>query len=157
MNRREFLAASVIAAGASGCAMFGNRPRWLRTRRRVLKPDATLAEVVSEVNRNVLGDGIRPGLAAWRSDHVRVSFGPMAMLAGTIAVEHPRNFRMQVALPVGGNVADFGSNGEEYWWWTKEQKALAVGKHDEIVDRRCSVPIPFEPEWASRCAGRDTG
>lgn len=151
MNRRDFLTAllgaTAVGATVSGCASFRSRMAWIGPRRRVLKPDASLTEVVDELNRNILGDGVRPGLAGWRSDHVRVSFGPMAMLSGTLAVQNPRNFRMQVALPVGGNVADFGSNGHEYWWWTKEQEVLAVGHHDEPIDSRCPVPVPFEPEW----------
>lgn len=147
MNRRDFFATASACVLSVGCGQFGKGRQWFRPRRQVLKPDATLAEVVNEVNRNVLGDGTKPGLASWRSDHVRVSFGPMAMLSGTLAVEHPRNFRMQVALPVGGNVADFGSNGTEYWWWTKEQQALALGRHDEVMDSGSPVPIPFEPEW----------
>lgn len=136
-----------IIVAACGCTTFRSGLTRFRPRRAVLKPDATLVEVVDELNRNVLGDGVRPGLAGWRSDHVRVSLGPIAMLSGTLAVENPRNFRLQVALPVGGNVADFGSNGDEFWWWTKEQQAIAIGRHDEITDSRSPVPVPFEPEW----------
>lgn len=146
MNRRAALIV-MASIGLSGCASMRQRTGWLRPRRQVLKPDATLADVVSELNRNVLGDGVRPGLSSWRSDHVRVSFGPMASLAGTLAVEYPRNFRMQVSMPIGGQVADFGSNGDEYWWWTRDQQALAVGRHDQTSDPRAPFPIPFEPEW----------
>ena len=141
------LLAATVAT--SGCASLRGRST-ARTTRRVLPATATCEQVVAEVNRNVLGDGSRPGLASWRSDHARVSItGLPVSLQTSIAVEAPRSLRIRVAGPMGGNAMDLGSNGDEFWLWSKEADptSLLVGRHGEAMDPRLAEVMPFEPEW----------
>ena len=154
MNVRNVLLLLAVV-GLSGCnglrGMLARKPT-----RRVLPPDATAEQIVTELNRNVLGDGVRPGLASWRSDHVRVSMTHVpGSVSANLAVAAPRSFRLQVAAPFGGQMADLGSNGDEYWMWSKEAdpEAVLVGHHDCPVDPRLGVQMPFEPEWLLEVLG----
>ena len=149
MNRRLNLPMTGLLICAAGCGTLGRRMARAPVSR-VLPPDATCQQVVAEVNRNVLGDGVRPGLASWRSDHARVSVtGLPVSLQSSIAVEAPRSLRIRVAGPVGGNAMDLGSNGNEYWIWSKEMdpNCVLVGQHGCEVEPRLAEVMPFEPEW----------
>jgi hypothetical protein len=52
--------------------------------------------------------------------------------SGKLAMERPRSFRMMVSA-VGTDVADIGSNDDEFWFWIKDspEKAVYYANYDE--------------------------
>ena len=144
------LACVVTFVALSGCSLMSRRSRVQQSVQRCLPPTATVDDIVCEVNRNILGDGSVPGLASWRSDNVRVSRSGMpGSLSASLAVEAPRGLRVQVAAPFGGSMMDLGSNGEEYWLWSKDAdpNALMVGQHGCAMHPHLAEVMPFEPDW----------
>jgi hypothetical protein len=81
-------------------------------------------------------------------------------LHGKMVAEKPRGFRMSLDGPLGfAQVADLGSNNEEFWFWLK----AAPGQKEIPYQYFCSykdlekgvafMPIPFQPEWIMEALG----
>jgi hypothetical protein len=75
-----------------------------------------------------------------------------------LVCQRPRNFRLQASLS-GTQLADVGSNNDEFWFW--------MGKTDEPYVFHCSYQdfasgrvqldnFPFQPEWVMEVLGMGT-
>ncbi len=72
-----------------------------------------------------------------------------------LAMERPRNFKLKLKH-TGGEVADIGSNDEEFWIWTKDSK----DSKDKAVyycnyDRGGNCPLAggLQPDWITEALG----
>jgi hypothetical protein len=81
-------------------------------------------------------------------------------LHGKMVAEKPRGFRMSLDGPLGfSQVADLGSNSDEFWFWIKPQP----GQKMQSYQYYCSykdlekgvgfIPIPFQPDWIMEAMG----
>jgi hypothetical protein len=78
----------------------------------------------------------------------------MAGVNGKLAMERPRNFKLDISAgPLGQEVADIGSNEREFWFWVKDspEKAVFYCNYDESG----SSPLPsaFQPDWIVEALG----
>lgn len=74
---------------------------------------------------------------------------------GKMALVRPREFRLSLEATGRGQVADFGSNSQEYWIWTaqgrEKEKEFYVGHYDPSG----AVPsgLLFQPDWVVEALG----
>jgi len=79
------------------------------------------------------------------------SFGALAQMV----VEKPLNFRMKARIG-GGDVADVGSNSQEFWWWNSKDPNPAqyyCAYKDLREGRVRDVNFPIQPEWVIETLG----
>lgn len=159
-TRRHALRALLIASTGSlpGCAWMrtwmGPRDPFAAGAPCVLRPDATAVEVVNHLNANTAQ------IRSWQSDHVKIAGRGAAQtpvsVGARIVVESPRNLRLIVSSPTGGEEVDLGSNATEFWFWNRraEEKYVFVAYHDQnSVREGRRFPIPFQPEWVMEAFG----
>jgi hypothetical protein len=114
-----------------------------------LSKDAGVAQVVGRVNTNI------ERLQSWRSSDVQISGSRLPVrLAGQIAVERPRSFRL-LATALGMEEADFGSNAEWFWFWVKRNEPNYVfqARHADLEHSQLFSEIPFQPDWLMEALG----
>jgi hypothetical protein len=78
----------------------------------------------------------------------------MAGVNGRLAMERPRNFKLVMQGPaMMGDVADIGSNDEEFWFWVKDspQKAVYYCHYDE--SGTSPLAAGFQPDWIVEALG----
>lgn len=77
-------------------------------------------------------------------------------LVGDLAMNRPRDFRLMVNYPAsagGNNVADLGSNGREFWFWTKDSQDpyILVCAYDQAGNS--PVATALQPDWIMEVMG----
>ena len=152
LKRRSFLLTLLSLSGSlSGCAFMRNlvgQPA--PPLPPILPDDATLEQVVFCLNENT------EKLKSWWTTKAKISIRGQPISADAmIAVEAPRNFRLIAKSPMGKE-ADFGSNDEQFWFWTKQnndEKRVFTARHDRNTARMQHLPIPFQPDWIMEVMG----
>jgi hypothetical protein len=73
---------------------------------------------------------------------------------GQMACEKSRNFRMKAKV-AGSDVADFGSNPDEFWYWISKAEPPYVfhGKYADMPEAKSQLPIPFQPDLVIAALG----
>jgi hypothetical protein len=74
---------------------------------------------------------------------------------GTLFCQKPKNFRLKVKAPVlGKEVADFGSNDQEFWYWISEDRppGLYYCSYADLA-RGAPLPFPIHPDWVLEALG----
>jgi hypothetical protein len=71
-------------------------------------------------------------------------------LTGVMLCEKPRNFRL-AGEALGSSYVDIGSNGEQFWFWMKDD-ALYHCSYTEY-EKGVRLPMPFQPEWVVQALG----
>jgi hypothetical protein len=74
-------------------------------------------------------------------------------VSGALFCQQPRNFRMR-AKTIGKDVADIGSNDQEFWFWVSEDNPPDL-RHCSYADLAGGVRLPFpvQPEWVMEVLG----
>jgi hypothetical protein len=155
--RLLIVAAALTASGCTWLSKIYSRDPFSPKSPCALPPEASKEELVSYLNKNILADGGRAGLTSWRSRaKVRAKAMPVGVDA-EIALSAPRNLRLRVYEPLSNNaLMDMGSNDQQFWLWSKEQKQEVVTCHHEdfataITELR--MPLPFHPDWMMEVFG----
>jgi hypothetical protein len=67
----------------------------------------------------------------------------------------PRNFRLMASVLGGKPELDFGSNDQEFWFWTArdETHRLYFCSYEDLATRPVPMPFPFQPEWVTEAMG----
>lgn len=135
---------SVALLAASGCrtAGMGNLARQdaLPTR-----AEESAADLLVEHNRNaerVQSLEAMPSVSSAKR-------GMTGGLHGHLALELPRNFNLELGMPISGqSVAIIGSNDQEFWFWVKEapEKAVYYCNYDETGASPVSA-AGLQPDW----------
>lgn len=111
-----------------------------------------LEELAEVVNRT---DGI--GQLSSNSVSLEVpSMSNVPRLSATLAVDRPRNFRMQAKLPIMlGSGLDMGSNQERFWFQVPEgmTQTLYHTTHDQFRQRPMRSILPVDPTWVGDALG----
>lgn len=75
---------------------------------------------------------------------------------GKLHVEAPRNFRVNVSMPITeAELLDAGSNDDEFWFWTKDAtpQYLLTAHHADADLAMSHFRLPFEPNWVMEVMG----
>jgi hypothetical protein len=72
---------------------------------------------------------------------------------GVLFCQKPKNFRLKAKI-VGRDVADFGSNDQEFWYWIKDDQPPGL-YHCSYTDlaRGAPLPFPIHPDWVLEALG----
>jgi hypothetical protein len=141
---------SIAALGMTGCRNFGTAPP-----PRLLPPPEPrtsfkLQDFVDEHNRNA---ELVQSLEAKTPITVRTTkkfsrFAGGAPLSGTMVMERPRNFKLELKADSGmrsATVADIGSNDSEFWFMNPEEKSIYTCKYEELPST--PLAVSFQPDW----------
>ncbi|GAC1467861.1 MAG: hypothetical protein NVSMB9_09920 [Isosphaeraceae bacterium] len=141
------LLTTFMAVAAPGCRTAGVDNL---TGREPLPPSVyeSAADLLVEHNRNaerVQSIVAKPSITvAQRRSSVGVS--------GKLAMERPRNFKLVLSGPIH-DVADIGSNDQEFWFWVKDsqEKAVYYCNYDESGESPLSAGL--QPDWIVESLG----
>jgi hypothetical protein len=143
------LGGSLLAVAVAGCSV--SFPFTRNEYGSPLPENAGVEVVVQRVNANI------ERLQAWRSSDLRITGRSLPVhLAGNIAVERPRNFRLTAGALGMTEEADFGSNPEWFWFWIRRSQEPFVfrARHDDMQhSETLRQAIPFQPEWLIEALG----
>jgi hypothetical protein len=70
---------------------------------------------------------------------------------GYLLVQRPRNLKLNLRRSVGGEVADIGSNPQEFWMSNAMERQMLVGRYDEVRNEPLAAAI--QPEWIMEILG----
>ncbi len=72
---------------------------------------------------------------------------------GRMALERPKNFKLQMSTTMRSTVADIGSNDKEFWFWTKSKQDnnVYVCSYDDLD--RTPLSAAFQPDWIIEAMG----
>ena len=150
MGRRAFTLSAVttlFAASGASCPQFlrNYSPRSTR----VLREQASLAEVMSVVNGNTAL------VQTLYTTDAKISVPLMPALRASLALERPRRFRVRGETSLTGPEVDLGSNDEQFWFWIRRSEPAAVFhcRHDELATTPARDIVPIEPEWVIEALG----
>ncbi len=149
MTRQGFaLGALLLLSGCSAGSRVGVRPDTVPLRQ-ASEPAPAVAQLVDRLNKNAAPVS---GLTASTTVSLnQARFGGGA--SGQLALERPRNFKLNLERGLGTPVVDVGSNDDEFWVWTKDskEKAIYVGQYGNGG----TVPsdLLFQPDWIVEALG----
>lgn len=90
---------------------------------------------------------------------VKVTVDGLPGITGNLALEKPRNFRLQAnLLGVSGMGADVGSNDELFWVWVKapvpgQTPQILYARHAEYAVSPARQLMPIDPTWIRDALG----
>lgn len=148
MVPRSVAVALLAVVAASGCRTFSFGTR---SPEPTASPPATAdaRAVIDRHNRNagrITGLRAKPTIVG-RAENERFT------VRGRMALERPRNFRLELGSTFAGEVADLGSNDQGFWIWVRNSKprAIYVCSYDETG---ASPPVvAFQPDWIVEALG----
>jgi hypothetical protein len=119
---------------------------------------ANVAAILAEHNRNAERIQVlraSPDMTVTIKDRERLKGDSTAGLSGKMAMEQPRNFKLELNH-TGAKVGDLGSNETEYWFWIKpfdkkSQRALYYCNYDEAEAN--AQAVTFQPDWIKEAMG----
>jgi hypothetical protein len=141
------LAVVPLAAAAEGCNHWPWKPVAVDdSQRALIKPNVEpkAADLVAYLNDN---SRKVPGLFCKNVVIEAKQGGQPIGMDALMACEKSRNFRMKAKV-AGSEVADFGSNQEEFWYWVSKAEPPYVyhGKYADMKNAPVQLPIPFQPD-----------
>ena len=154
--RRILLAIPLLALlAAVGCNHWPWKPVAADdTPHTLFRPNAETkaSDLVAYLNENARKV---PGLYC-KTVYIDAKQGSQAFgLDAQMACERPRNFRMKAKV-AGAEMADFGSNQDEFWYWIGKSDPPYVfhGNYEEMkTSNRVQLPIPFQPDLVIAALG----
>jgi hypothetical protein len=85
--------------------------------------------------------------------HISVSENGHARPAsGKLAFERERNFKLHLST-AGMEVADIGSNDQEFWIWVNDRRDPAVYYCDYDENGASPLSVSFQPDWIIQAMG----
>lgn len=75
-----------------------------------------------------------------------------AGVSGRLALERPRNFKLQISGPLN-DVADIGSNDREFWFWVKDSQPRGVYYCNYDESGSSPLAAGFQPDWIVEALG----
>ncbi|MGI5831010.1 MAG: hypothetical protein ACOX6D_00530 [Thermoguttaceae bacterium] len=115
-----------------------------------MKNDPTLDEVVTAVNNN----SSKVNSLVSEDGSLGVSSSPWTAKC-RMAFRRESNIRLVGNLNMVGPVVDFGSNGDIFWFWFKNQEPNQISycKLSEYADSSMLEQIPVDPIWFPEALG----
>lgn len=130
---------AVTGCRTAGMGNLAKQPSLFPTR-----TNETAAELLVEHNRNasqVQSLEARPQIAY--SDRIMAGG-----VGGRMSLERPRNFKLELTAVSGmTDVANIGSNDQEFWFWVKNAKEKAVYYCDYDENGESPLAGSLQPDW----------
>ena len=145
---RHTLLVLCAAAASAGCHAAGSsnltRPSPIATR-----TTSEASELIAEHNRNA--EKIET-LKAKTSITISSRRMPGAGVKGNLVLERPRNFKLVLSTTMT-DVADIGSNDQEFWFWVQDspEKAIYYCYYDE--QGTSPLATSLQPDWIVEALG----
>jgi hypothetical protein len=149
VGRRLWLV-MVVALGSIGCRAAGTGTLSLFPRTPLTQGTLDVEEYVAQHNRNA--ESIQ-SLVAKPSIKASTRLRPQVHLDGRMALERPRNFRMELSS-FGQSRADIGSNREKFWYWVSGEPSIYWCKYADL--ETTSLPMTYRPDWIIEAMGLQT-
>ncbi len=148
MNGRRLLMMTALAfMGSSGCAAFGLRsptPAKPTLARKSLEVENFVASYNENAER-IKSLQARPSIGVSGQ-------GVRGRVDGHLALERPRNFKL-VLSHVNSNVADIGSNDQEFWFWVQSKQDKSIYWCDHADREKSALAQSFKPDWIVEVMG----
>jgi len=144
---RSILLAIAATLGASGCRAW-NPGSLSPSPRPLAERTLDVDEFVAEHNRNadrIQSLEARPTIGVGGRMKARVD--------GKLALERPRNFKLELQSVGGIKKADIGSNDEEFWFWVSNDKDKAVYWCNYADLDASSLAVTYQPDWIIEALG----
>ncbi len=133
---------------ASGCHFFAPKQELPQ----VFSATPTLEQITGSINENTKR-------AKQIEGNVTVSMDGLPNLKGNLALEQPRNLRIQAGvLGISELGVDIGSNDDVFWVWSKASGAgmepmLLYANHEEFARSDAAKTLPIQPKWIVEALG----
>jgi hypothetical protein len=141
---RSIILAIAATLGASGCRAWS--PGTLTpTPRPLAERTLDVEEFIAEHNRNA--ERIQTLEA---KPTIGVSGKIKARTDGKLAMERPRNFKLELKS-ARATEADIGSNEEEFWFWVHDERKIYWCNYDELDSG--ALAVTYQPDWIIAALG----
>lgn len=147
------LACGVLLLATAGCAGFRNPFAPIGPPApHVLRPGASLEEVIAAVNEN---SGRIHSYAANGATITPLGMPGVPSLSGSILIERPSRFRVNAGTALTGPVIDLGSNEQLLWMWIRdsEPRGVYVCRRDQFGSSGAQQVMPVNPDWLPSALG----
>jgi hypothetical protein len=141
-GRRIWLVMAV-ALSSLGCRAAGTGSLSLFPRPASTLGSVDVEEFVAQHNRNA--ESIR-SLEAKPAIEASLPLRPHVHVDGRMALERPRNFRLQLESH-RGTEADIGSNNEEFWFWVSNRNDPYIYWCNYRDLESSSLAVTYQPDW----------
>ncbi len=145
----SILLAVAAMLSASGCRAWNTGSLSLAPTPRPLSERTLVDKFVAEHNKNA--DRIQ-SLEAKPTIGV---YGRVmkARADGRLALERPRNFKLELSSARGRKEADLGSNDEEFWFWVSNDKEKSIYWCNYADLNSSALAITYQPDWIIEALG----
>jgi hypothetical protein len=140
---RRILLVMAVAVSSIGCRAAGTGTFSLFPRPASTLGSLDVEEFVAQHNRNA--ESIQ-SLEAKPAIKVSLPWQPEFHVDGRMALERPRNFRLQLSH-FNNSKADIGSNNDEFWFWVSNPKDRSVYWCNYSDLESSSLAVTYQPEW----------
>jgi len=145
---RLMLLVAVATLSSSGCVLLNNRP--LQPAPKPLaQRDFDVAQFVAEHNRNA--EQIQ-SLKARPSVQV-VGRRLTGRTDARLAMQRPRDFKLEMESVGGNKKADIGSNDQKFWFWVQNDEDKSIYWCNYADLKSSGLPITFQPDWIVEALG----
>lgn len=149
VGRRTWLL-TVLAVGLTGCRAAGTGTLAPRSRPSLAHKAFDVDAFVAEHNRNaesMQSLEARPSVLV----NDRSRYG----LDGRLAMERPRNFKLDLSF-MGDTKADIGSNDDEFWFWysNRGDRSIYWCRYADVPSS--TLPVTYQPDWIIEAMGLQT-
>jgi hypothetical protein len=150
MDRRLAPLAALALIAATGChaGPTGNIAK--PTPPPITRTDTSVAKIIDRLNRNASAIS---SLKATPRIEVSADGTPYSV-KGLMAMERERDFVLRLkTTSIGKNVANIGSNDEEFWFWVAENRdpKLYFCNYKDL--RKTQLAPHFQPDWILEAMG----
>jgi hypothetical protein len=131
---------------SSGCRTAGVDPA-TRMPPVSTRPGFRIDEFVERHNSNaklIHSLEARPSITATYGPPGKTSSGHVD---GRLAVERPRNFKLELLSHLRSPVADIGSNDQRFWFWMQNRQDRSVYVCDYADLETTSLAVTYQPDW----------
>ena len=120
---------------------------------KLLDETPSAADLVAYLNRQA---ALVNSLATTDLDLDIKADGQSIGVHGDLHCQKPRSFRLRAKKPITRDVAaDFGSNDQEFWYWTSEDRPpdLYHCSYADLSQGNVRLPFPLHPDWVMEALG----
>ena len=149
LGRRLWLLMA-IALGSIGCRAAGTGSLSLNSRPMpIQEPLVDLDQFVADHNRNA---AMIQSLEASPAIKVAMPRRPQFPLEGRMALDRPRNFRLEL-FSHKDSKADIGSNAEEFWFWVSNTEDRSIYWCNYADLESSPLAVTYQPDWIIEALG----
>jgi len=145
---RLMLLVAVTALFSSGCVLLNNRPPQPAPKP-LAQRTIEVTEFVAEHNRNA--ERIQ-SLKARPSVQI-VGRRLTGRTDARLAMQRPRDFKLEMESVGGNKKADIGSNNEKFWFWVQNDDDKSIYWCNYADLKSSGLPITFQPDWIVEALG----